>query len=155
VVLEMKAPQSRALNIVRKFFPGVTRVNDGDNRIAVEVTVRDSNKSVALDHRHCALAIACKRSQHADGVIIGTKTAYIIKGKIATRYELLESTAREIVSFDRKAGFAPGLYDLVPPGKGRRLGEGQTGRTHNESTRKVRMKHYTAGIRTMLNRQAR
>jgi len=149
----MKEGQSMALVIVRKFFPGVTEVNDGEKRIAVDVTIRDSNKSVALDHRHCALAIACKRSQHADGVIIGTKTAYIIKGKIATRYELLESTAREIVSFDRKAGFAPGLYDLVPPSKGRRIGEGGTGRTHNPSGRKVRMKHYTAGIRTMLSRK--
>lgn len=148
-----KQHKSMALSIVQKFFGGVTTVVDGTGRTTVEVTRADSKDSVALDHTVCALAVACKRSLHADGIIIGTRTAYVIKGKKAWRYRLLESTAREIVSFDRHAGFAEGLYELVPPSGMDRLGEGNSGKTRNPSNRKVKMMHFTKNIRARLNKK--
>jgi hypothetical protein len=38
--------------------------------------------------------------------------AWIIKGNLAVKYEVPESVAREIVSFDRHHDFRPGEYQL-------------------------------------------
>ncbi|SRR6266436_263772 len=139
-----------ALEIVRRYFPGVTSVADSAKGVTIEVTDNDNRSATPLDHRVCALAVACKRSLKADGVIVGTRTAYIIHGRKAIRYRLLESTAREIVSFDRGAGYYSGLYRLNAPCKSDRLGEPRHGKRSNKTDRKVRMRHITANIRTML-----
>ncbi len=97
----------RALSIVKKYFPKVNRVIDADDRIIVEVTDADSKSKAVRDHNACAMAVACKRKMHADGVIIAVSTAYIVKGKKAIRYKVPESVAREIVSFDRDSYFEP------------------------------------------------
>lgn len=141
----------RALSTLRQYFPGVTAVSDATRGAEIEVTVPDSKNSISLDHARCALAVACKRSFKADGVLVGTKTCYVIHGHNAVRYKLPESTSREIVSFDRKAGFYPGRYSLRAPGPQERFGSAQSGRTHNYSGfKKPRFHHMTGGIRTIL-----
>lgn len=142
---------SQALKIVQGFFPQVTSVQDAANGLKAEVTVKDDKNSRLKNHAECAFAVACKRKMHADGVIISVKTAYIIKGKKAIRYRVPESTAREVVSFDRNGGFAPGVYALKAPNRGERLGETNSGDTHNQSNRrKPKFRHQTTGIRTSL-----
>jgi hypothetical protein len=144
-----KQKVSRALGIVKRYFPGVHTVVDGHRPITIAVTTEDNNNSVALDHRNCALAVACKRQQKADGVIIGVTTAYLIKGKVATRYKLGEGTSREIVSFDRNGGFFDGNYDLMPPDT--ELGAYKPTGPKNSTGQKRQVRHFTKGIRSFIH----
>lgn len=105
-----------AIQIVKRYYPDVTSVVDAKKAIKVEVTRADANSRAVKNHKECAMAVACKR-QGADGAIICVKVAYLIKGTKAIRYSTPESVGREIISFDRNAGFEPGTYSLaaVPP----------------------------------------
>jgi len=141
----------KALFTVRQYFPGVTSVADATKGAEIEVTKADSNDSVQLDHSRCALAVACKRKFQADGVLVGTTTCYVIHGHRAIRFKLLESTSREIVSFDRHAGFFAGSYALRAPTPTEQLGAKGTGKTQNYSGfKKPKFRHVTGGIRTIL-----
>src|SRR5262245_12861997 len=113
---------NRATNIVRKFFPKVKKVTDADENVILEVSENDSKSGSRKDHNNCAMAKACARHFKAQGVIISVHTAYIVKGEEAIRFHLPESVSREVVSFDRNAGFEPGTYELARPVKSQRLG---------------------------------
>jgi hypothetical protein len=145
---------SKSLAIVRKYFPKVTEVEDGDTKLQVEVTSADSKSAAVRNHEACAMAVACKRKFKADGVIVSISTAYIIKGKKAIRYEVPEAVQREIVSFDREAGFAPGEYELrpVPPTETlEELPHKTSGvKPHKVTGTPLRHYHHTAGLRAVL-----
>lgn len=146
---------NNALRTVQKFFPGVTKVVDATQPAIIEVKSADANPRAQKNHEACALAVACKRTMKLDGVIISRSTAYMVKGRQARRFKLPPGTAREVVSFDRGAGFAPGTYILSAVPKIARLGE-RTGsdrdkRSYNGTSRKFR--HLTANIRTVLGGQ--
>jgi hypothetical protein len=144
---------SSALYIVQKYFPSVTKVTDADEDITIEVVSDDSSKGAIKDHEHCAFARACQRKFSAKGVIVSVNTAYVIMKGGAVRYKLPESVSREVVSFDRKGGFAEGTYILKAPNKSMRLGarRGRAGGgTHKPKGGKPRKFHYTTGIRAML-----
>lgn len=111
-----------ALRVVQKFFPHVTVIQDAVECVEIEVTKRDDKTATKKDHKTCAMAVACKRKLGLDGVLISVNTAYLVKGNIARRYKLPESVAREVVSFDRGGGFAPGQYKLSRVPKSLRLG---------------------------------
>lgn len=144
-----------AVKIVRQFFPKVTEVKDARKSIWVEVTAKDSASANVKDHKSCAMAVACKRMQAADGVIVSMATAYVVKGRNAIRYKIPDSVSREIVSFDRKAGFTPGMYQLSAPSPSSRLGGSQQrgSQKHSGKGRKVPRRHHTDGIRTVLGTQ--
>src|SRR5262245_17263448 len=125
--MKSKTKFSHSLYIVRRFYPKVTTVVDADNPVTVEVTFHDNNHGAVKSHRTCALAIACKRFFKADGVIIGQGTSYIVHGTMATRFKNTETVTREIVSFDRKAGFDVGRYNLSPPSPCNRIGAPRRG----------------------------
>lgn len=149
---------SRALQVVKTYFPKVTKVTDADGPIDVEVTDADNKSAQVRNHNACAMAVACKRKFKADGVIIAIATAYIIKGNEATRFTLPDSVQREVVSFDRKAGFMPGDYRLVPHSPNARLGahrEPQSEKTsaHNGPggfKKRLKYRHFTEGVRAAL-----
>lgn len=126
---------STALHTVQREFPNVNTVRDADESLTVEVTSDINKLATVKNHTNCAMAVACKRKMHADGVIIGMRSCYIVKGDEAIRFAAPERVRREITSFDRGAGFAPGIYKLNPPDAGRRLGTHYTGATHNPSAR--------------------
>lgn len=150
----MSNTKSRALTIIQKFCPQVKEVNDSTKSLIIEVTEKDSKTSKLKNHAECALAVACKRKEKADAVIISVRSAYLIKGNKAVRYRVPESTAREVVSFDRNGGFQPGTYKLKKPCFTERLGGGYSGRTQNKSNRKsVRFSHHTSNIRTSLTKE--
>jgi hypothetical protein len=97
------------------------------------------------------MAVACKRITKADGVIVAISTAYIIKGKKAYRYEVPKSVQREIVSFDRDAGFAPGEYELTPYYPCGKLGERNDRKgPHKVTGKPIQFHHRTTGIRSTL-----
>jgi hypothetical protein len=114
-------PQS-ALQIVKDFFPQVMGVKDAKKHLVIKVTEKDIKQAQQKDHIDCAMAVACKKGQGADGVIMAIKTAYIIKDDQAVRYKLPERTAREIVAFDKGGRFSPGEYELKAPSKFQKLG---------------------------------
>ena len=104
-----------AIQIVNKYFPDVTHVEDAKCTARIEVTNRDMSTALRKTHKTCAMAIACKRKMDLDGVIISVHTAYLVKGNRAVRYELPQRVAREIISFDRGAKFYAGDYELKVP----------------------------------------
>ena len=145
-----KSTGSTSLRNVRKFFPAVTKVRDAAKSVDLEVTSADDKTSRKLDHAGCAMAVAGKRTFSADGMVISRKVAYVVKGTEAIRYSLPEHVTREIVSFDRDAGFTPGVYRLnVPKRKigdsyGSQTGHGRAGGPHIKY-------HVTTRVRTMLS----
>ena len=139
-----------ALEIVQKFFPEVEKVEDANRKCLIEVTSHDNSSAKVKNHKACAMAVACKRKFHLDGVIVSVKTAYLVKGKHARRFALPERVSREVVSFDRKGGFASGEYELNPPAKSNRLGKEITRRGPHKVAGKEHFRHLTEGIRTVL-----
>jgi hypothetical protein len=140
-----------ALSHVQKFFPNVTEVEDATGETTIEVTQKDTNSSAVRNHKGCAFAVACKRKMALDGVIVSIRTAFVIKGNKAVRYRVPESVSREIVSFDRNAGFAPGEYKLTPFSESLKLGANGGRTTHTgEYPKRVTPKHMTSGIRAIL-----
>jgi hypothetical protein len=145
---------AQSLKIVRKYFPAVKKVSDADGPITIEVMPKDSATAAKKNHSECALAVACKRAMKADGVIVSVGTAYVIKGGVATRYKMTEHASREIVSFDRGAGFAVGTYTLAQPRNEQRLGSrSQSSRPDSgrstDNGKKI-VKRVTTNIRTVL-----
>ncbi|HEX8838450.1 MAG TPA: hypothetical protein VF748_16020 [Candidatus Acidoferrum sp.] len=145
---------NRAILTVQRFFPHVRKVEDAKENLAIEVSEVDVNSAEVKQHHACAMAVACKRKTHADGVIVSVGTAFLIKGNIAYRYRVPESVAREVVSFDRNAGFAPGEYQLKRPLPCQRLGarknQARVGKGHPHPHKGKPDRHMTAGIRTVL-----
>lgn len=143
-----------SLSIVRRYFPDVEKVVDGTKSITVHITPADSKRATKKNHSACALAVACRDQEDADGVIVAINTVYVIKGTRAFRYKNLESTSREIVSFDREAGFEPGDYRLRPPFEGEKLGRDPRGKKHGKddgNNKRKAPQHITTNIRTSLN----
>lgn len=146
-----KDQESGTLRIVQKFFPEVTSVTDAVKPIQIEVAQADSKNAKVRNHQACAMAVACKRAMKADGVIVALTKAYVIMGKRAVRYQLPESVSREVISFDREAGFAPGTYQMSVPNPNAKLGAIRGGHNReNEGTgKKKKFIHHTTGIRVL------
>jgi len=143
--------QSRALNIVRKFFPNVDSVVDSLKDLDIEVTEKDVSASRRRKHSECAMAVACKRTEKVEGVIIATSTAYLIDGKKAIRYNVPKAVAREIVAFDRGAAFEPGDYSLLKIEPSRRFGVMTGGKGKDSGKRGTyRHRHLTENVRAVL-----
>jgi hypothetical protein len=86
-----------------------------------------------------------------DGVIISRSTAYLVKGKKARRFRMTPAAAREVVSFDRGAGFAPGVYILGAVTKSARMGRQQGSSTRTTGNGKPKQfRHLTVNVRTVL-----
>jgi hypothetical protein len=104
-----------ALQIVQKFYPEVTKVVNAKHDLNIKLRPADVRSAGVKKHDGCAMAQACKRQLHVDGAIVSTSSAYLIDGKKATRYSVPLNVAKEIIAFDRGAGFEPGEYQLVKP----------------------------------------
>jgi hypothetical protein len=144
---------STVLSIVQTHFPKVEKVQDAKEALAIEVTASDEHKSKRRNHEECAMAVACKRAYHADGVLIARSVAYLVKGTLAVRFLIPETVSREITSFDRGGPFKPGWYQLSRPPERSTLAykkkhaQQPDGKTDPKKKRKY---HLTTGIRTVL-----
>ncbi len=99
------------------------------------------------------MAVACKRAFKLDGVIISRSVAYLIKDNKATRFKMPESASREVISFDRGAGFSVGEYELRRVPKTSRLGYREPRVETDDVNRDGKPKrhaHYTTNVRTVL-----
>ncbi len=144
------AHPSSSLARIRKSFPNVLHVVDATDDIDIRVTKVDTASKAVRNHKECALAHACKRAMQADGAIINVTSAYVIKGDTAVRYKLPETISREIVSFDREAGFEPGDYHLHTPPPSSKLGNDKRSgsRTYTKGNgQTIQPHHITEGVR--------
>lgn len=143
------------LNVVQRFFPKVEQVIDANYRALIDVTQKDASSKAIKDHTGCAMAIACKRKFHLDGVIISRSVAYLIKGTRARRFKVPESISREVVSFDRGSGFTPGKYELaaVPNSMKQGYREGKPERPAKRDGKPSRPRHLTTNVRSVLGGQ--
>ncbi len=143
---------SSSLTIVREFYPKVEKVRDAKQPLIIEVTKADAASRAAKSHVACALAVACKRRFHMEGVVISRSTAYLVKRNLALRFLLPNTLRSEIVAFDRGAQFSPGIYHLsaVPESRrlGRRQGTDTTKGQHGKGP--SRFRHITNDIRDVL-----
>lgn len=146
-----KQSKQLAPRSIRRIFPQVKYVKDADNAVEVHVKKTDCNSATQLDPMECALAKAAKREYHADAAVIGLASSYIIKGDTAIRYDTGQRIAREIVSFDRHADFAPGVYTLVPKTATKRFGASKQKNNSNGGENKTakRKIHRTAKVRDL------
>ena len=135
---------------LNKHFPELQHVKDAKKRLVVEVTARDRSAAKKLRHKECALALACRRQFHLDGVLIARSRAYLVREGTATRYELPMAIQKEVVSFDRGGGFDPGQYELLKPA--RLLGPGGGGRKRKSRSRtaKPRRRHLVGKVRVSI-----
>lgn len=139
----IKLPRS-----VKRLFPNVEHCVDATKPVEVSVNRRDCKEAKRLNPSECALAKAARRELHADGVIIGMSTSYIIRGKQAIRFDTPGSVKREIVSFDRHQDFAPGDYYLTPKSPTGRLG--QYNKTRTNKNKEIKRKyHHSARVRIL------
>lgn len=141
-----------ALSVVQKRFPQVKTVIDSKKSVEIEVNSTDVDKAKRKDKKGCAMAIACKRKFHLDGIIVSLNRAYLIKGTKATRFTVPEAVSREIISFDRGSEFQQGQYKIkkIPDREiiGSRLNR-KRGK-HTGKGRKRYTTHRTKGVRAIL-----
>ncbi len=144
-------PGTKSLNIVRQYFPKVTQLVDANKRAIIEVTKEDVKSVGIKDPIMCAFARACYRSFDADGVIIGLTTSYVIMAKRGIRFKNSETLSREIISFDRRGGFDPGLYLITPFSPRQRLGLFKSTKTHPKikGTDRRQFRHFTKDVRVL------
>ncbi len=152
IATDQRAP--RLVATLRRYFPQVNRVADGNKPIKITVQNRDLKKALKKKHDACVMARACERQiPNCDGALIQQSRAYIIKGNLAIRYSVPSSVMREVTSFDRHKDFRVGEYHLAPvnpnarlAADGRKRKGGGTGRT----AKKRFVVHRTEGVRGML-----
>lgn len=101
-------------DMLRKHYPDVDAVVDAKKRVVLNITREDIAFGKRKDHRTCGVAVCVRRQENVDGVIVGVRRVYFIKGRVATRFEPTESLSRELVAFDRGGTFDAGVYVLNP-----------------------------------------
>ena len=89
------------------------------------------------------------RTAQVDGALISPARAYLIEGKVATRYDMPGSMAAEVKIYDRAGNFAPGEYRLGAIAPYHRLGtrHGDPGDRQATGQQVQARRHYTTGIR--------
>lgn len=144
--------RSLALEIVQSHFPQVTKVVDATEDLPFTVTPKQAKDGKPLSHVDCPAARALSQMPKIDGAIISKRSGYTVSGTTAVRYRVPESLTREETAKDRGGSFQPGDYKLKAPGKGERLEDRYTGKTHNPSKRRRPSftPHITENMRTSL-----
>lgn len=123
-------------------------LKDATKPLQLTITPQDIKGSAKGDPANCAAAEACKRQLAANEVLIYRSRAYVLKGKVWTRYIVPESLKSEIVAFDRGARFEPGTYTLGKPSSGSRLGEYHSGKSGPSGGRRTKRPiHRTTNVR--------
>lgn len=143
-----------SLTIVRKYHPEVEVVEDATESVQIEVLPEDCRKGRRMMPAACVMAKAAAREGGYDGVIVSATRAYLVKGKIATRYDLPMSVQKEIVSYDRSERFEPGSYQLSRIAQSDRFESQRERSAANRIARKKNGKnkgnqHHTTGIRSV------
>jgi hypothetical protein len=127
---------------------------DSRRNIVVEVSSKDC-KAAEGNPKDCALARAVKREYKGKGVLAAyflRTSAWLEYEDKLVRFDLPISVQKEIVSFDRGAGFAPGKYSLskVPPSSKLGTRPRPPGKRSNGRGRRTVI-HRTEGVRNVVD----
>jgi len=121
----------KALAMVRKDHPWVTKVKDATKPLTLVVTPEQSAAAKPLHPCYCAIALstigATTNEPGFEGLtctapIITKTTVYLVFGKTALRYKNPPSAQAQVDNFDIGRGFTPGTYVLRPFGTSSTLG---------------------------------
>ena len=157
-------PKTRnyALEIVHQNgYSDVSAVRDANADLEFPISEKDARLGIPLDHTKCPAARSLKgkktvidgKEETIVGAIIAKRSAYVIlENDTAIRFRVPESLTREEIAVDRGGKFLAGTFKLKKPGKGERLEDRYTGKTHNPSkrARPTFTPHVTEGVRTTL-----
>ena len=130
-------------------------VVDAKAPIVLTITAADIRKGHGGEPDSCAAAIACIRQLDCRAAKVHMGRIYVLNGKKWYRYETPQSIRSEVIAFDRRNSFKPGVYKLNPvtPSKvasrGKRNGT-KTGQTRGRASA-VKFKraspHFVEGVR--------
>lgn len=122
------------------------KVVDADYRMAIKVEPQDIAKGNRKEPNSCAIALACMREFDAISAEVHLSRTYIEFPKRWLRFVTPPSIRKEIVDFDQKGKFTPGLYMLTPPPPSEKLGVPIKRSAH---PRKRRKHNKVSGVRSM------
>lgn len=142
---------TKALGIVQKYFPEVTRIIDAKSDLVVKVNSGDARGANPLEPNHCVLANAMCRKKQADGAVVSLKVAYVKRGSVAFRYVCSAPVTREVTAYGKSNRFTPGVYTFTPPPPSQRLGatRHEPPETTGPKRRVIRRRFKTSGIREL------
>lgn len=130
-------------------------VVDAKSPIMLSINAHDIKKGEGGNPDACAAAVACMRQLDCRAAKVHMGRIYVLNGKKWFRYETPGSIRSEIIAFDRRSSFKPGIYKLNPikpsvtAKRGKQTGT-KTGQTRAKAS-PVRFKraapHFVEGVR--------
>jgi len=112
-------------------------VVDAKSPLLLSINARDIKKGDGKNEDSCAAAVACMRQLECKAAKVHMGRIYILTGKKWYRYETPQSLRSEIIAFDRRMSFKPGVYKLNPPRQSIVAARGkQTGTMTNQTRAK-------------------
>lgn len=130
-------------------------VVDAKTPIYLTISAADIRKGHGGDPDSCAAAVACVRQLDCRAAKVHMGRIYVLNGKKWYRYVTPGSVRSEVIAFDRRSSFKPGVYKLNPvvPSKvasrGKRNGtKTNQSRAKNSPVRRKRAApHFVEGVR--------
>ena len=130
-------------------------VVDAKTPIMLSINAHDIKKGAGGDPDHCAAAVACMRQLECKAAKVHMGRIYILTGKKWYRYSTPASIRSEIIAFDRRVSFKPGIYKLNPvcPPEVAARGKQQGSRTNQTRAKTAARKykratpHFVEGVR--------
>jgi hypothetical protein len=98
-------------------------VIDATAPLTLKVTQHDIDTATPRDAGACALARCALRQRGVVNVRIGATTAFVQYHDHVERYVIDKADRPRLTVFDKDRYFAPGIYTLLPPPPGRRVGD--------------------------------
>jgi hypothetical protein len=130
-------------------------VVDAKTPIMLSINANDIKKGDGGDPDACAAAVACMRQLDCRAAKVHMGRIYILNGKKWFRYSTPASIRSEIIAFDRRNSFKPGIYKLNPPfhsdvvARGKQKGSKTNQTRAKAATRKFKRAtpHFVEGVR--------
>ena len=105
-------------------------VVDAKRPLILTITAGDIKKATPGDPSCCAAAKALERQDGVKGARVHMGRVYVLTGKKWHRYETPASMRSEIIAFDRRTSFMPGLYKLGAISPSQHTGKQQGSKTN-------------------------
>jgi hypothetical protein len=127
-------------------------VVDAKAAIKLIITAGDIRRGKGGNPDTCAAAIACMRQLDCRAAKVHMGRIYVLSRKKWYRYDTPQSIRSEIIAFDRRHSFKPGIYKLRPPRpsdvavRGKQKGS-KTNQSARLKSRKRIAPHFVEGVR--------
>jgi len=129
-------------------------VVDAKAPILLSISAADIRRGHGRDPDSCAAAVACMRQLDCRAAKVHMGRIYVLNGKKWYRYQTPQSIRSEVIAFDRRDSFKPGVYKLNPPAASKVASRGKqngtkTGQSRHGGQRKYKRAapHFVEGVR--------